>query len=122
MPEGGIQINKVDHVEAKRKTQKNTKTFPQGILRKSTRKTARVIEGVKDPAKSPPFKPGVLRILTRKGELQRRKRTQGTLKTLSDKQVRDKLRKSKLEVSDKTPRELARAILEGGTEAGMISP
>ena len=122
MPEGGIQINKVDHVETKRKTQKNTKTFPQGILRKSTRKTARVIEGVKDPAKSPPFKPGVLRILTRKGELQRRKRTQGTLKTLSDKQVRDKLRKSKLEVSDKTPRELARAILEGGTEAGMISP
>jgi hypothetical protein len=35
-------------------------------------------------------------------------------------QVREKLRKSNLAVGPKTPPELAKIILEGGTEAGMI--
>lgn len=110
-----MQINKVGHDSPK--TQKNTKTFPRGVLRK----TARKIDPVKDPAKSPPFKPGTLRILTRKGETLKRKKIQGTLKNLSDRQIREKLRKSNLGVSDKAPRDLMMSILEGGTEAGMIS-
>ena len=40
---------------------------------------------------------------------------------MSDRQIRDKLKKSNLPVSDKAPRELMMSILEGGTEAGMIS-
>jgi hypothetical protein len=51
----------------------------------------------------------------------RRKKIHGTMKNLSDKQIRDKLKKSNLSISDKAPRELALTILEGGTEAGMIS-
>jgi hypothetical protein len=43
------------------------------------------------------------------------------LKNLSDRQIREKLRKSNLAVSDKAPRDLIMGILEGGTEAGMIS-
>jgi hypothetical protein len=116
MPDG-IQISKVGHTEQKTQKASRIKTFPRGILRK----TARKIEGVRDPAKSPPFKPGVIRILTRKGEMLRRKKIHGTMKTLSDKQIRDRLKKSNLQISDKAPRELALSILEGGTEAGMIS-
>ena len=118
MGDSGIQISKVGHeAPTAGKTRKSTRTFPQGILRK----TARKIEGVRDPAKSPPFKPGTLRILTRKGEAQKRKKIRGTYRTLSDRQVREKLRKSNLAVSDKAPPALALSILEGGTEAGMIS-
>jgi len=111
-----MKISKVGHEAPRQKTQKNTRTYPRGVLRK----TARKIEGVKDPAKSPPFKP-TIRILTRKGEQQKRKKIRGTLKNMSDRQIRDKLKKSNLPVSDKAPRELMMSILEGGTEAGMIS-
>lgn len=119
MPEGGIQISKVGYEPPvqRQKTSKKTRTFPKGILRK----TARKIEGVKDPAKSPPFKPGTLRILTRKGETQRLEKIQGTRKKLTDRQIRDKLKKAKLTMSDKAPRELMLSVYEGGTEAGMIS-
>jgi len=117
MPDGGIQISKVGHEAPRQKAQKKTSTYPRGILRK----TARKIDPVKDPAKSPPFKPGTLRILTREGEKQKRKKIQGTLKNLSDRQVREKLKKSNLRVSDQAPPWLAASILEGGTEAGMIS-
>jgi len=119
MPEPGIQISKVGYEAPtqRTKTSKKTRTFPKGILRK----TARKIEGVKDPAKSPPFKPGTLRILTRKGEAQRLEKIQGTRRKLTDRQIRDKLKKAKLTVSDKAPRELLLSVYEGGTEAGMIS-
>jgi hypothetical protein len=114
-----MQISKVGHPETsvRTKTSKNTKTYPKSALRK----TARKIEGVKDPTSSPPFKPGVLRILTRKGEVQKRDKIRGTLKNLSDREIRAKLKKAKMPVSDKAPRELILGILEGGTEAGMIS-
>ena len=115
MGDKAIRIDKVGGPE-RNKTVKNTKTYPKSALRK----TARRIEGVKDPSSSPPFKPGTLRILTAFGEKQRRKRTQGKIRGLSDAQVREKLRKSDLAVSSKTPPELAKLILESGTEAGMI--
>lgn len=114
-----IQISKVGHEPAptRPKTRKNERTFPKSSLRK----TARKIEGVRDPTSSPPFKPGAIHILTRKGEHMKRKKIQGTLKNLTDGQIRAKLRAAKMPISDKAPRELAMSILEGGTEAGMIS-
>uniref|UniRef100_A0A6C0AKN0 Uncharacterized protein n=1 Tax=viral metagenome TaxID=1070528 RepID=A0A6C0AKN0_9ZZZZ len=114
MADGGMKISKVGYDAPK--TPRTMRTYPRGI-----RKTARKIEPVRDPAKSPPFKPGTLRILTRKGETLKRKKVQGTLKNLSDRQIHEKLRKSNLSVSEKAPRELLMSILEGGTEAGMIS-
>jgi hypothetical protein len=112
-----IKISKVGGPPvAAKKITKTAKTYPRGVLRK----TARKIEGVRDPAKSPPFKPGTLRILTQEGEKQKRKKIQGTLRNLSDRQVRDKLKKANMGVGPKTPPHLAKLILESGTDAGMI--
>lgn len=97
------------------KTQKNTKTYPRGVLRK----TARKIEGVKDPSSSPPFKNGI-RILTEFGDREHRRKVKATLRHLTSRQIRDKLRKAKMPVGEKTPDELAHTILKSGIEAGMI--
>ena len=117
MAEKSIKINKVGDQKTRRQPA-NMKTYPKGALRK----TARKIEGVRDPSSSPPFKPGTLRILTSFGEKQRRRKTQGKIKGLSDAQVREKLRKADLSIGKNTPPELAKLILESGTEAGMIPP
>jgi len=106
-----IQISKVDS------TRKTNKTFPKSSLRK----TARVIKGVRDPAKSPPFKPGMLHILTPHGEKDRKKKLKHTLRNMPDQQVRKLLSKSKINVSDAAPAPLAKLILESGADAGMIS-
>ena len=111
MSDKPITINKVGGPERK----KTAKTFPRGVLRK----TARKIEGVRDPTSSPPFRKGI-RILTSEGEKQKRKTTQRTLRNLTDAQVREKLRRSKFPIGPKTPPELAKLILISGTEAGMI--
>jgi hypothetical protein len=115
MPEAGIQISKVGHTAPAK--QKTMKTYPKGSLRKTSRK----IEGVRDPTSSPPFRPGTLRVLTPFGEKQRRKKTQNRVRSMTDAQVREKLRKSNLAVSSATPPHLAKLILESGSEAGMIS-
>jgi hypothetical protein len=115
MSDRTIKIDKVGGSERKT-TVKNMKTYPKSSLRRTSRK----IEGVRDPTSSPPFKPGTLRILTPFGEKQRRRRTQGRVRGMTDAQVREKLRKSNFAVSSKTPPHLAKLILESGTEAGMI--
>lgn len=84
-------------------------------------KTARAkIAAVRDPAKSPPVRKATLKILTEKGAEKRRSNIRKTIRAMSDTKVRDVLKKSGLRVSDKTPPEIARNILEGGMEAGMI--
>jgi hypothetical protein len=115
MGDKAITINKVGGPKAK--TLKNTKTYPKSSLRK----TARKIEGVRDPSSSPPYKPGTLRVLTPFGEKQRRRKTQSKVRALSDAQVREKLKRSNLAVGPATPPHLAKLILESGSEAGMIS-
>ena len=116
MADKGIKINKVG---GPTKTIKNTKTYPKSSLRRTVRK----IEGVRDPTSSPPLKPGVvtLRVFTAFGEKQKRRKTQGKINRMSPAQVREKLNKSKLHVSPAAPPELAKQILMGGIEAGMIS-
>lgn len=113
----GIKIDKVGGPEKPRKiTVKNMKTFPRGALRK----TARKIEGVRDPAASPPFKKGI-RILTNEGELQKRKKIQKTLRNMPEKVMRERLRDAKMDVGSKAPPGLVKLILESGAEAGMVS-
>jgi len=113
MGDRAIKIDKVGGPQATR----TSRTYP----RSSIRKTVRKITGVADPSKSPPFRPeGKIRILTAFGEKQKRKTTQRTMRSLSDAQVREKLRKSKFSIGPHTPPELAKLILISGTEAGMI--
>ena len=95
---------------------KSMRTFPKGILKKHT------IKAVRDPARAPPMKKtkGTLRILTEKGIHARRQRIKKTVRTMPDHKVRETLKKAGMNVSYNTPPELAKEILEGGMEAGMI--
>jgi hypothetical protein len=96
---------------------KSMKTYPRGII-KGTRTR---FEAVRDPAKAPPTtKSSTLRILTEKGAEHKRQKIRKTVRNMSDGKVKQTLRASGYPVSDKTPPEIARQILEGGVEAGMI--
>jgi hypothetical protein len=96
---------------------KTMKTFPKGILKTT-------IKAVRDPAKAPPIRKsavrGTLRIMTEKGIEQRRKQIKKTIRNMSDRVVRDNLKKAGMAISEKTPSHIAKEILEGGMEAGMI--
>jgi hypothetical protein len=120
----GVKIQKVDHVDPVPTTagrHKSMKTFPRGVM-KGTRKRGgkEPIVGVKDPARPPPVRKGTLRILTDKGAKARRKTIKQTVQNMSDAKVREHLKGSGIAVNPKTPPQLAREILEGGMEAGMI--
>ena len=93
------------------------RTFPKGILKGT-------IKGVKDPARPPPLKKsgirGTLRIMTEKGIEQKRRNIKKTVKNMPDRKVKEELKKAGMPVSEKTPPHIAKEILEGGMEAGMI--
>lgn len=102
---------------AKKKTMR---TFPRGVLKKGGVKG---ITPVNNPTKPPPLRPGrksTLRILTEKGIAKRRETIHKKVKSMSAGTVRETLRRSGLHVSEKAPPEVAREILAGGMEAGMI--
>lgn len=123
-----FKIQKVDHVEqvapvSSGSRHRSMRTFPHGVMKGTRSKKMggrEPIVGVKDPAKSPPIRKGTLRILTDKGAKLRRKTIKQTVQGMSDLKVREKLRGSGIAVNPKTPPALAREILEGGMEAGMI--
>jgi hypothetical protein len=99
---------------------KSMKTYPRGIIKGSRARSAK-FEAVRDPAKPPPMsKASTLRILTEKGAEHKRQSIRKTVRNMSDGKVKQTLRASGYPVSDKTPPEIARQILEGGVEAGMI--
>lgn len=99
--------------------QHKSKQPKHGVLKGG--KTARAkIHPVRDPAKSPPTRKGVLKILTEKGAEKRLARIRKTVRSMPDAKVRHLLKASGLPVSPKTPPHLAKEILEGGMEAGMI--
>lgn len=126
-----VVITRVDHVApttplssagSKHATRRRSmRTFPKGILKRGGGTT---IKAVRDPAKAPPSRKlatkGTLRILTEKGMQKRRSNIKKTVKNMSDAKVRETLKNSKMAVNDKTPPHIARDILEGGMEAGMI--
>lgn len=93
---------------------KSMKTFPRGVLKGGK------IEPTRDPAKSPPTRKSTLKILTEKGEEQRRRKIRKTVRAMPDHKVRQLLKASGMSISDKTPPTIAKEILEGGMEAGMI--
>jgi hypothetical protein len=121
----GVKIQKVDHVEPevhKPNRHRSMRTFPRGVM-KGTRSKSRggsEFVGVKDPAKPPPSRKGTLRILTKKGAEMRRTTIKKTVQSMSDAGVRIALKKSNITVNPKTPPHIAREILEGGMESGMI--
>lgn len=101
------------------KKSKSMKTFPRGVLKGG--KTARAkISAVRDPAKSPPLRKATLRILTEKGAENRRRNIKKTVRAMPDVRVRQVLKASGMSISDKTPAHIAKEILEGGMEAGLI--
>lgn len=111
------------------KTQKAGRHIPghrdkaprHGVLKGGKTARAKVkIEPVRDPTKSPPTRKATLKILTDKGLERRRHRISKTVRAMPDDKVRHILKASGLNVSSKTPAKLAKAILEGGMEAGMI--
>ncbi len=121
-----VVITRVDHVapttplsSAGSTRRRSMRTFPKGILKRGG-----TIKAVRDPAKAPPSRKmatkGTLRILTEKGMQKRRSNIKKTIKNMSDAKVRETLKKSNMSVNDKTPPHIARDILEGGMEAGMI--
>lgn len=92
-----------------------------GVLKGGKTQRAKAkLEPVRDPAKSPPSRKTTLKILTDKGVERRRKHISKTVRAMPDVKVRTLLRKSGLQVSDKTPPHIAKDILAGGMEAGMI--
>jgi hypothetical protein len=102
---------------------RSMKTFPRGVLKGG--KTAKAkskarFEPVRDPAKAPPLRKATLRILTEQGAEKRRKQIKKTVRSMPVDKVRHVLKASGMPVSEKTPPEVAREILEGGMEAGMI--
>lgn len=100
---------------------KTLRTYPRGILKKGG--APKGLKAVRDPASPPPISPGrkgTLRILTESGARRRRETIHRKVKSMHPEDVRKTLRRSGLPVSDKTPPHIAREILEGGMEAGMI--
>lgn len=97
---------------------RSMRTYPRGVLKKAG---AIKVSGVRDPAKPPPMKRGAtLRILTEKGAQQKRHKIQRTVRQMNDARVKHTLRASGFPIKDTTPPAIARQILEGGVEAGMI--
>jgi hypothetical protein len=119
----GVKIQKVDHVEPevhKSNRHKSMRTYPRGIIKGTRKLRGSEFVGVKDPAKSPPYRKGTLRILTKKGADERRNTIKQSVRAMTDTGVRAALKKSNITVSPKTPPHIAREILEGGMESGMI--
>jgi len=105
-----------------KKHKKSMRTYPRGVLKKGG-KTERVkvkIEGVRDPSSPPPLRKSTLRILTDKGASNRREHIRKTVRNMPIEKVRHTLKAAGLSVSPNTPPELAKEILAGGMEAGMI--
>jgi len=97
------------------------RTYPRGVLKKGGKIAG--MKAVADPAKPPPMRSGrssTLRILTESGAKRRRETIHKKVKAMGDAEIRKTLKRSGLHVSDKTPPHIAKEILEGGLEAGMI--
>lgn len=117
---GGNEAPPAPAAPVKAAARKTMRTYPRGVLKR--KHGGATIKAVQDPARAPPVKhgKGTLRILTEKGASKRRKAIKQTVRTMPEHKVRETLRKHGMPVSDKTPASLAKEILEGGMEAGMI--
>lgn len=103
------------------KRSKTMKTFPRGVLRRTTAK----VVGVSDPAKSPPMKKGsrrhTIRIFTPLGEKRRHKTIKKRVSRMTDKQVTEMITRNNLLKNESTPSRIKREMLAGAMLAGFIS-
>jgi len=107
-------------VEVPKKAGKKTvKTYPRGIMKKST------LKGVVDPAKSPALKKGMkkhtLRMLTEKGLKKHRKTLKRRIANMSDSKVSEIVRTKGLVLNPTTPSGISRQILDNAVSAGFVS-
>jgi hypothetical protein len=109
-------------VQPKTGGRKTLKTFPRGIIKKSSKFT---LKGVSDPAKSPPLKKGMrkhtLRLLTEKGMRKHRKTLKRRISSMSDSKVQEVVRGKGLVLNPKTPPAISRQILDNAVSAGFVS-
>ena len=120
-----IKIVKLDQVVQPKvevpKRAKTMKTFPRGVMKRSTSK----IIPVADPAKPPPAKKNVrkhtIRIFTPLGEKRRQKTIKHRVSKMSDKQVTTMITSHNLLKNPSTPSRIKREMLAGAMLAGFIS-
>jgi len=118
------QVSEPPKVVEKQKAGKHAKTmktFPRGVIKRSTAK----IIPVADPAKSPPLKKSMrkhtIRIFTPLGEKRRQKTIKKRVSRMSDKQVTSLITKHNLLKNESTPSRIKREMLAGAMLAGFIS-
>jgi hypothetical protein len=108
--------------EPKSGGRKTLKTFPKGIMKKSSKFT---LKGTSDPAKSPALKKGMrkhtLRMLTEKGLKKHRKTLKRRISSMSDSKVQEVVRGKGLVLNSKTPPAISREILRNAVSAGFVS-
>ena len=108
--------------EPKSGGRKTLKTFPKGIMKKSSKFT---LKGTSDPAKSPALKKGMrkhtLRMLTEKGLKKHRKTLKRRISSMSDSKVQEVVRGKGLVMNPKTPPAISRQILDNAVSAGFVS-
>ena len=99
---------------------KSMKTYPRGVLRKTSK-----IRAVRDPAKPPPTRKDIrkhtVRVFTEKGVQARRKTLRNRIHGMKEEKVTEILQKAGVSLNPKTPPAMRREMLEGAVEAGMIS-
>lgn len=93
---------------------KKHKTYPASSLRKT-----RKIRPVSNPSQPPPSAPGVIRILTAKGQEADETNIKNTIDRMSEPEIRRTLAKSGMTLRSKN-KHLAKIILGSGMAAGMI--
>ena len=119
-----IVITKIDNSKEvpKEGGKKTVKTFPKGILRRSSKLH---LKGVADPAKAPALKKGMkkhtLRLLTEKGMKKHRKTLKSRIAKMSDAKVKETVQSAGLVTNPSTPPEISRQILDNAISAGFIS-
>lgn len=112
---------KTMHGATKKRNEPNhrNKQPKHGVLKGG--KTARAkIQAVRDPARSPPSRKATLKILTETGAEKKRNQIRKTVRSMPTDKVRTLLKKAGYSVSPNAPEGVAREILAGGMEAGMI--
>ena len=101
---------------------KTVKTFPKGIMKKSSKFT---LKGTSDPAKAPPLKKGMkthtLRMLTEKGMKKHRKTLKRRISSMTDSKVKEIVQSKGLVLNPKTPPGISRQILGNAVSAGFVS-
>lgn len=93
-------------------------------LKSILKKTAK-IRGVRDPAKSPPLKPGMvkhtLKMFTEKGSKKHSRTLKNKFKSLNKKDLQKYMENPDLKLNPKTPTSLAKKIITNAISAGFIS-